>query len=86
MKLVGEAVAEELPKYNTKLIVLGIATWGMVKHKEALTETSLNVKLFNQIWKFSISSYNIKNKLKYYFRKKFLILLKSSLRIPTKRP
>jgi len=29
MKLVGEAVAEELPKYNTKLTVLGIATWGI---------------------------------------------------------
>ena len=35
-KKVGEAVADELPKYNTKLTVLGIATWGGVKDRELL--------------------------------------------------
>ena len=36
MKLVGEAVSEELHKYSTNLTVLGIATWGTLKHRENL--------------------------------------------------
>jgi hypothetical protein len=36
MKLVGEAVAEELHEYDTNLTVLGIATWGVIKDKELL--------------------------------------------------
>ena len=36
MKLVGEAVADELHKYNTHLTVLGIATWGIIKDKDVL--------------------------------------------------
>lgn len=36
MKLVGEAVASELHKYNTPLTVLGIATWGKIKNRELL--------------------------------------------------
>ena len=36
MKLVGEAVASELHKYNTKVTVLGIATWGVVKYRDSL--------------------------------------------------
>ena len=34
MKLVGEAVADELDKYNLNLPVIGIATWGKVFMRE----------------------------------------------------
>ena len=36
MKLVGEAVADELHEYDTNLTVLGIATWGVIKDKHFL--------------------------------------------------
>jgi hypothetical protein len=36
MKLVGEAVADELHEYDTNLTVLGIATWGVIKDKNFL--------------------------------------------------
>ena len=36
MRLVGEAVAEELDKYNSDLPVIGIATWGKVSMREKL--------------------------------------------------
>ncbi len=38
MRLVGEAVAEEYPKYpaNTKLTVLGIATWNVIPMRDEL--------------------------------------------------
>jgi hypothetical protein len=36
MKLVGEAVNEEIHKYNTELTVLGIATYGTIKYRERL--------------------------------------------------
>ena len=45
MRLVGEAVAEEYPKYSsdTNLIVLGIVTWGIVALKDKLVaKTSRN--------------------------------------------
>lgn len=36
MRLVGEAVAEEYEKYDFKLPVLGIATWGVVLMRDKL--------------------------------------------------
>ena len=36
VKLVGEAVAEELHKYKTSLTVLGISTYGSIKYREKL--------------------------------------------------
>lgn len=38
MRLVGEAVAEEYPKYSSdeELTVLGIATWGKIAMREKL--------------------------------------------------
>ncbi len=38
MRLVGEAVAEEYPKYSTEseLIVLGVLTWGIIDMREKL--------------------------------------------------
>ena len=47
MKLVGEAVAEELHKFNTTLTVIGIATWGILKHREQLA---------NPVWVLDIYS------------------------------
>ena len=41
MKLVGEAVAEELNKYNKNITVLGIATFGVVKFRERLVNKVL---------------------------------------------
>jgi transient receptor potential cation channel subfamily M member 2 len=36
MRLVGEAVADEFHKYNQKLTVLGIATWGKIALREQM--------------------------------------------------
>ncbi len=36
MKLVGEAFAEEINKYNRPLPLIGIATFGMIKNREML--------------------------------------------------
>jgi transient receptor potential cation channel subfamily M protein 2 len=38
MRLVGEAVAEEYPKYSTdsELVVLGVLTWGIIDMREKL--------------------------------------------------
>ena len=36
MKLVGEAVNEEIHKYNTSITVLGISTFGTIKYRERL--------------------------------------------------
>ena len=42
MRLVGEAVADELDKYNTNLPVIGIATWGKINMRSKLIRNSRN--------------------------------------------
>jgi len=66
MRLVGEAVAEEYPKYSsdTELTVLGIATWGKIAMREKLEKavnktlsdktTETNVKTKNKFINFAI--------------------------------
>ena len=49
MKLVGEAVAEEYPKYSTdsdkeQLVVLGIATWGNIAMNDQLVHENFRDK------------------------------------------
>jgi hypothetical protein len=41
MRLVGEAVADEFHKYNFKLTVLGIATWGRIALRQKLVTVNL---------------------------------------------
>jgi transient receptor potential cation channel subfamily M protein 2 len=52
MKLVGEAVAEELPKYSsdTKLTVLGIATWGKIALRKNLAKLKVVNFLINNFF------------------------------------
>ena len=57
MKLVGEAVAEELHEYDTNLTVLGIATWGVIKDKELL------INPVNPLFIFIIKIKNINKRL-----------------------
>jgi len=65
MRLVGEAVAEEYPKYSsdTELTVLGIATWGKIAMREKLEKavktlsdktTETNVKTKNKFINLAI--------------------------------
>jgi hypothetical protein len=50
MKLVGDAVAEELHKFNTPLTVIGIATWGTIASNDLLINpVRINNKKINLI-------------------------------------